>query len=47
MHGGFLGQIQAILSRCSHHIWFERSETKDRALITNRLVEFKKSAMKN
>jgi len=39
MHGGFLGQIQAILSRCSHHIWFERSETKDRALITNRLRE--------
>lgn len=39
MHGGFLGQIQSILSKCSHHIWFERSETKDRALITNRLRE--------
>ena len=36
MHGGFLGQLQTILSKCSDHIWFERSESKDRALITQR-----------
>jgi glycerol-3-phosphate O-acyltransferase 3/4 len=39
MHGGFLGQLQTILSKCSDHIWFERSESKDRALITQRLRE--------
>merc|ERR1712110_997174 len=39
MHGGFLGQLQTILSKCSDHIWFERSESKDRALITQRLGE--------
>ena len=40
MHSGFLGQLQSILSKCSDHIWFERSESKDRALITNRYVNF-------
>jgi len=39
MHGGVLGQVQSILSRCSDHIWFERTESKDRTLITNRLKE--------
>ncbi len=38
-HGGFLGRFQSILSKCAHHIWFERSEAKDRALITDRLVK--------
>lgn len=28
--GGFLGFMQRLLSRSTHHIWFERSEAKDR-----------------
>lgn len=38
-HGGLLGFIQRTLSRASSHIWFERSEAKDRSLVTNILKE--------
>lgn len=38
-HSGFMGRFQKILSKCAGHIWFERSESKDRALITKRLKE--------
>ncbi|GLV31682.1 Glycerol-3-phosphate acyltransferase 4 [Carabus blaptoides fortunei] len=36
-HGGFLGILQRALARASPHIWFERSEVKDRHAVANRL----------
>ena len=36
-HGGFLGIFQRALSRASSHIWFERSEAKDRFAVAKRL----------
>ncbi|VDN01531.1 unnamed protein product [Thelazia callipaeda] len=38
-HGGFLGILQRALSRASSHIWFERSEIRDRSYIYFRLKE--------
>ncbi|KAJ8921918.1 hypothetical protein NQ315_008552 [Exocentrus adspersus] len=38
-HGGFLGLLQRALARASPHIWFERSETRDRHAVANRLKE--------
>ncbi|KAK3864032.1 hypothetical protein Pcinc_030246 [Petrolisthes cinctipes] len=38
-HGGFLGIFQRALSRASAHIWFERSESKDRFAVARRLKE--------
>ena len=38
-HGGVLGKFQDLLSHCAGHIWFERSESKDRALITGRYTQ--------
>ncbi|XP_014212089.1 glycerol-3-phosphate acyltransferase 3 [Copidosoma floridanum] len=35
-HGGFLGILQRALARASPHIWFERSEVKDREAVTKR-----------
>ncbi|CAI2356764.1 unnamed protein product [Caenorhabditis sp. 36 PRJEB53466] len=36
-HSGLLGVIQRALSRASSHIWFERSEAKDRSVVAQRL----------
>ncbi|XP_018346458.1 PREDICTED: glycerol-3-phosphate acyltransferase 3 isoform X2 [Trachymyrmex septentrionalis] len=36
-HGGFLGMLQRALARASPHIWFERSEVKDREAVAIRL----------
>jgi len=36
-HGGFLGCLQAQLSKASSQIWFEREKSKDRAYVLNRL----------
>lgn len=36
-HGGFLGILQRALGRASSHIWFERSEMKDREAVARRL----------
>lgn len=36
-HGGFLGYVQAQLSKASSQIWFERGESKDRAYVFDRL----------
>jgi len=36
-HGGFLGYLQAQLSKASSQIWFEREKSKDRAYVFNRL----------
>jgi len=38
-HGGFLGYLQATLSKASAQIWFNRSEAKDRAAVFQRLQE--------
>ncbi|KAL5022733.1 hypothetical protein ScPMuIL_001888 [Solemya velum] len=38
-HGGLLGVLQRAMSRATAHIWFERSEMKDRILVTQRLKE--------
>lgn len=35
-HGGFLGILQRALARASSHIWFERSEMKDREAVARR-----------
>jgi len=38
-HEGFLGYLQRTLSNCSSHIWFERSEAKDRIKVQLKLKE--------
>jgi len=38
-HSGFLGRMEAILSKASSHIWFDRSESKDKDLVKKRLKE--------
>ncbi|XP_050421418.1 glycerol-3-phosphate acyltransferase 3 [Adelges cooleyi] len=38
-HGGFLGILQRALARASPHLWFERSEVKDREIVARRLRE--------
>uniref|UniRef100_A0AC35TXF0 PlsC domain-containing protein n=1 Tax=Rhabditophanes sp. KR3021 TaxID=114890 RepID=A0AC35TXF0_9BILA len=38
-HGGTIGLFQNAFSRGSSHIWFERSEAKDRCLVRKRLKE--------
>ncbi|MBN3310041.1 glycerol-3-phosphate acyltransferase 3 [Amia ocellicauda] len=37
VHGGLLGIIQRSIVRACPHVWFERSEMKDRHLVTKRL----------
>nr|XP_046231933.1 glycerol-3-phosphate acyltransferase 4-like isoform X1 [Scatophagus argus] len=36
-HGGLMGMIQRAMVKSSPHIWFERSEVKDRHLVAKRL----------
>ncbi|VDK64580.1 unnamed protein product [Onchocerca ochengi] len=38
-HGGFLGIMQLALGRASSHIWFERSEARDRSFVAEKLKE--------
>jgi len=38
-HGGFTGMMQRAFSRASKHIWFDRSEAKDRGLVARRMRE--------
>ncbi|CAJ0575052.1 unnamed protein product, partial [Mesorhabditis spiculigera] len=38
-HPGILGLVQRALSRASAHIWFERSEAKDRSIVAKKLRE--------
>ncbi|XP_060553431.1 glycerol-3-phosphate acyltransferase 3-like [Ruditapes philippinarum] len=38
-HSGFLGIMQRALSRATSHIWFERSEIKDRLVVSKRMQE--------
>ncbi|ENN72146.1 glycerol-3-phosphate acyltransferase 4 [Dendroctonus ponderosae] len=37
-HGGFLGLLQRALARASPHIWFERSEARDKKFVLQRLI---------
>ncbi len=36
-HAGFLGFLQKVMSKGKGHVWFERSEMKDRKMVANRL----------
>lgn len=38
-HGGFTGMMQRAFSRASTHIWFDRSEAKDRGLVARRMKQ--------
>lgn len=38
-HGGFTGMMQRAFSRASRHIWFDRSEARDRGLVARRMRE--------
>ncbi|XP_063745944.1 glycerol-3-phosphate acyltransferase 3 isoform X2 [Eleginops maclovinus] len=37
VHGGLMGVLQRSMSRSCPHVWFERSEMRDRHTVTNRL----------
>ncbi|XP_031759322.1 glycerol-3-phosphate acyltransferase 3 isoform X2 [Xenopus tropicalis] len=39
VHGGLMGIIQRAMARACPHVWFERSEMRDRHLVTERLRE--------
>uniref|UniRef100_A0A8C3A1L1 Glycerol-3-phosphate acyltransferase 4 n=1 Tax=Cyclopterus lumpus TaxID=8103 RepID=A0A8C3A1L1_CYCLU len=39
VHGGLMGMIQQAMAKSSPHIWFERSEVKDRHLVAKRLSD--------
>ncbi|KAL4617266.1 glycerol-3-phosphate acyltransferase 3-like, partial [Arapaima gigas] len=39
VHGGLMGVIQRSMVRSCPHVWFERSEMKDRHLVTKRLTD--------
>jgi glycerol-3-phosphate O-acyltransferase 3/4 len=38
-HSGFTGMMQRAFSRASKHIWFDRSESKDRGLVAKRMAD--------
>lgn len=37
IHGGFLGWFERTLSKCTNHVWFERSEVRDRQFVVRRV----------
>ncbi|XP_017267732.1 glycerol-3-phosphate acyltransferase 3-like [Kryptolebias marmoratus] len=39
VHGGLMGVLQRAMVRSCPHVWFERSEMKDRHLVTKRLKD--------
>ncbi|CAF4708488.1 unnamed protein product [Rotaria sp. Silwood1] len=41
--GGFFGMVQRTLSHTANHIWFERSEAKDRHMVAEKMREHIKS----
>lgn len=45
-HGGFLGMLEKALSRATNHIWFDRSEMRDRKFVAKRLNEHVSSGEK-
>jgi glycerol-3-phosphate O-acyltransferase 3/4 len=42
-HGGFFGMMQRTLSQTATHIWFERSEAKDRHMVAEKMREHVKN----
>ena len=38
-HGGFFGLVQRTLSQTANHIWFQRSEAKDRHMVAEKMRE--------
>lgn len=38
VHGGLLGMIQRAMVKACPHVWFERSEVKDRHLVARRYI---------
>ncbi|XP_065103620.1 glycerol-3-phosphate acyltransferase 4-like [Paramisgurnus dabryanus] len=46
IHGGLIGVIQRSMVKACPHIWFERSEVKDRHLVTKRLSDHVKDKTK-
>jgi len=42
VHGGLLGWFQRRLSGCTEHVWFERSELRDRTAVGRRLRDHTK-----
>jgi glycerol-3-phosphate O-acyltransferase 3/4 len=38
-HGGFFGLVQKTFSKTANHIWFERSEAKDRHMVAEKMRE--------
>ncbi|XP_039254793.2 glycerol-3-phosphate acyltransferase 3-like [Styela clava] len=39
IHGGFLGYFERTLSKCTNHVWFERSEVRERSFVVRRVKE--------
>ncbi|XP_026690321.2 glycerol-3-phosphate acyltransferase 4-like isoform X2 [Ciona intestinalis] len=39
IHGGFLGWMMRTLSKATKHVWFERSEVRDRMFVSKRIME--------
>ncbi|XP_076812046.1 glycerol-3-phosphate acyltransferase 3-like isoform X2 [Clavelina lepadiformis] len=39
IHGGFLGSVMRIMSRATKHVWFERSEVRDRKFVSERIMK--------
>lgn len=46
VHGGLMGIIQRAMVKACPHIWFERSEVKDRHLVAKRLTDHVKDESK-
>nr|XP_023406700.1 glycerol-3-phosphate acyltransferase 4 [Loxodonta africana] len=46
VHGGLMGVIQRAMVKACPHVWFERSEVKDRHLVAKRLTEHVKDKSK-
>uniref|UniRef100_H2YVB9 Phospholipid/glycerol acyltransferase domain-containing protein n=2 Tax=Ciona savignyi TaxID=51511 RepID=H2YVB9_CIOSA len=38
IHGGFLGWMMRTLSKATKHVWFERSEVRDRKFVAERIL---------
>lgn len=39
IHGGFLGYFERTLSKCTNHVWFERSEVRERSFVVRRVKQ--------
>jgi len=39
VHGGFLGWLMRTMAKATKHVWFERSEVRDRQFVSKRIYE--------